>query len=140
MLRFNDAPSTGTFNTITAGNAVFGNPIFMGNNFKKVSALSAKLDLTAATATITLTAKWQGSNDKSTWIDIAHGSNNPAGVAITTGTSAIVSKAVPLPANSESFAYVRIAVVVGVVTGAAGDLYAIGYNYRQLTGAEAALG
>lgn len=136
-LVFNSSPVTGTFNTVTAGSAVNGNPLAVsGGSFQRIKTLSAVVAVTAATSTITLTAKWQVSNDKTIWFDVAYAAQNPAAVALATGTAAIVTKVVPAPDAVYGHAYARCVVVVGVATGGAGDLYSIGYNYRQLTGAE----
>lgn len=140
MIRNNVNTASGNLNTLTSGSVVGGPAVFMGNGFKKIANLSATLGLTAATATLTMAAKWQVSNDNSTWIDVANEPQNPAAVVITTGTATIVTKAMPAPDAIYGWQYARIAIVTGGTTGAAGDLYTIGYNYRQLSGAEAALG
>lgn len=138
MLKYNAAPSSGNINTNVAGTVVGGNAIFLGNSYKKVAALSALVAVTAATATLTFSAKWQVSNDGSTWVDLANGTQNAAAVVLTTGTAAIVTKVIPAPDAIYGWQFARIAISNGVATGAAGDLYALGYCYRQLTGAEGA--
>ncbi len=135
MLKPNVSASSGTLNTLVAGSQVNGNAIFMGALAPKVSKLSAKVAVTAATATLTATVKWQGSNDKSTWVDLAS-SNNAANVTFTTGTAAIKTESISAPDAAYSWKYARVSVVTGVATGAAGDLYAFDYSYHQLTGAE----
>ena len=139
MIRNQVAAASGNLNGLTAGSVVGGNAVFMGNVWKKVANLSALLKLTAATNTLTMAAKWQVSNDNSTWYDVANEPQNPAAVVITTGTAAEVDKVMPAPDAIYGWQYARIAIVTGVATGASGDLYTIAYNYRQLSGAEAAL-
>jgi len=135
-LRYNAHVASGTFNTVTAGNAVSGNTLFIGGTYKKAGDVSAIVGLTAATSTITLAAKWQVSNDGSVWVDALNEPQNPASVVLVTGTAAAITKAVPAPQAVYSHKYARCQVVVGVATGAVGDLYSIGYSYRQLTGAQ----
>lgn len=132
------ASSNGNFNAQPAGTVIAGSSIFLGQSWRKVSGLSSLVTLTAATATLTMATKWQASNDGVTWYDIANGSQNAAAVAVTTGTSAAVVKVIPAPDSVYGYAFARLAVVSGVATGAAGDLYVVSYNYRQLTGAEGA--
>ncbi len=115
-----------------------GSTVFLGQSWRKVAGLSALVSLTAATSTITLGTKWQVSNDNVTFYDVTNGTQNAAAVVFATGTAAIVTKVVEAPPSVYGYAYARIVVVVGVTTGAVGDLYSISYNYRQLSGAEGA--
>jgi hypothetical protein len=134
-LRYNVSAVSGNANTLIAGSVIAGNAVFMGQNFRKVASLVAIVSFTAATSTLTATGKWQGSNDNATWIDLA-GSNAAANVTFATGTAAIVTKGIDAPLGAYGWKYVRFCLVVGVATGNVGDLYSIGYSYRQLTGAE----
>ncbi len=134
-LRYNVSGVSGNANTLVAGSVIAGNSVFMGANFRKVRDLIALVSFTAATSTLTATGKWQGSNDNSTWVDLA-GANNSANVTFTTGTAAIVTKSLDAPLGVYGWKYARFVFVTGVATGAAGDLYSIAYSYRQLTGAE----
>jgi len=134
-LRYNVSGVSGNANTLVAGSVIAGNSVFMGQNFRKVASLVALVSFTAATSTLTATGKWQGSNDNSTWVDLAS-SNNAANVTYTTGTATIVTKSLDAPQGAYGWKYVRFVFVTGVATGAAGDLYSIAYSYRQLTGAE----
>ena len=134
-LRYNVSAVSGNANTLVAGSLIAGNPVFMGQNFRKVASLIALVSFTAATSTLTATGKWQGSNDSATWVDLA-GGNNAANVIFATGTAAIVTRSLDAPIGAYGWKYVRFVFVVGVVTGAVGDLYSIAYSYRQLTGAE----
>lgn len=134
FLRYNAHKVTGTATGVAPGSQVNGATLFMGSSRRKVQDLSAICVVDAETNTLTLTAKWQGSNDASTWIDIANGSQNAAGVALATGTTgadAAVTKAVPAPDAAHGYRYARCSVVVGVVTGTDSDTYEIGYSYRQ---------
>ena len=133
-LRWKVSGVSGNINTAVAGTVTAGNAVFMGNVARKVANLQAVVNVTAATATLTWTGKWQVSNDNSTWVD-CKGPNNAAAVAIATGTSAAtgdVSYDAPLAVYGARYA--RFALVNGVATGGATDLYAIAYSYRQLSG------
>lgn len=132
-VRNNVSSSSGDFNTLVAGSVVAGTAIFMGNIAPKLKSLSAKVAVTAATSTITLAAKWQVSNDNSTWIDVSNGTQNAAAVVLATGTTTIVTKVIAAPEAAYGWMWARVAVVTGVATGGATDLYAIGYNYRQMS-------
>lgn len=130
--------TSGNLNTLVAGSVQAGTAIFLGQSWRKVAGLSALVSVTAATATLTLAAKWQVSVDGSTWLDIANGSQNAAAVVLATGTAGIVTKIVPAPDSIYGYPFARVAIVTGVATAGASDLYAMSYSYRQLTGAEGA--
>lgn len=132
-VRNNVSSSSGNLDTLVSGSVQAGNAIFMGNIAPKLKSLSAKVAVTAATSTITLAAKWQVSNDNSTWVDVAHEPQNPAAVVLATGTAAIVTKVIPAPEAVYGWMWARVAIVTGVTTAGATDLFAIGYNYRQVT-------
>lgn len=134
-MRYN-AHSTGTLNlnTVVAGTTTGGNAVEMGDNTRqKVRSLSALVTVDAETDTITITGKWQVSNDGSTWVDIANGPQNAAGVVLATGTGgadAAVTKCYPAPDAVYGWRKARFAIVNGVVTGNTADTYAISYCYR----------
>jgi len=140
MLKYNIGASSGNLNTLTSGSEVDGNAVFLGGAYRKVASLSALVTVLAQTNTLTIAAKWQVSNDKSTWVDVANGSQNAAAVVLQTGTSGTdvaVSKAIPAPDAIYGWKYARIALVTGGTTGATADTYAMSYCYHQMTGAEA---
>jgi hypothetical protein len=130
--KFNVSGATGTFNTITAGNAVAGNPVYMGSDVARASNLSALCVLLAETNTLTLTVKWQVSNDNTTFYDCAFSIGNAAATVVGTGTAgadAAVTKVFEAPQAVYGWKYARVAFVVGVATGAAADTYTYGYSY-----------
>lgn len=139
-LRYNDLAKSGNFNTITAGNAVAMNAINIGDTPRlKLRGLSAKVNALAETNTLTLAAKWQVSNDNTNWFDLANGSQNAAGVVLATGTGGAdvaIDKIIPAPDAIYGWRWARLAIVVGVTTGAVGDTYAVGYCYRTTRGRE----
>lgn len=130
------AHTTGTLNLngVSAGTTTGGNSVLMGDNSRqKVQALSALVTVDAETDTIVLTGKWQVSNDNSTWVDLAHGTQNAAGVALATGTAgadASVTKAFQAPDAVYGWRYARFAIVNTVAAGLTADTYNISYCYR----------
>lgn len=132
--KFNVGGGTGNFNSVTAGSQVAGNAIFIGNDVSRASSLSALCVLLAETNTLTLTVKWQVSNDNSTWYDFSYSVGNAAPTVVGTGTAgadSAVTKVFEAPQGVLGWKYARVAFVVGVATGAAGDTYTYGYNYVQ---------
>lgn len=130
--KFNVSGGTGNFNTITAGNAVAGNAVYIGADVQRVYSLSALCVLLAETNTLTLTVKWQVSNDNSTWYDCAFNVANASATVVGTGTAGAdtaVTKVFEAPLEVYGFRFCRVAFVVGVTTGATGDTYTYGYNY-----------
>lgn len=99
--------------------------------------LSCLCTLLAETNTLTLTVKFQVSDDNATWYNLAGDAQNPANVAVATGTAgadAAVSIVLPVPNQVLGWRYVRASVVNGVATGAAGDTYAFTFKYRFVSG------
>lgn len=133
--RFNSSVASGNANGVTAGSAINGNTLFLGGDTNKVKNLSALLDCDIETNTITYTAKWQVSNDASTWYDLANNTANAAATVIGTGTAgadAQVQKVIPAPDCIYGYRFCRMAIVIGVATGASADTYSIGYSYDQI--------
>ena len=121
------APVAGT---TTAGTA-------LGTAGIEPGTLSCLVVVDAETDTITLTAKFQVSNDNSTWYDIAGDAQNPANVLLATGTSGAdtpVSRVLPVPTQALGWKYVRPALVNLVATGGATDTYAFTFQFRYITG------
>lgn len=99
----------------------------------EIGSLSCLFTLLAETNTLTLTGKFQVSNDNSTWYNLAGDAQNPANVLLATGTAGAdtaVSVVLPVPLAALGWKYVRPAVVNGVATGAAGDTYAMTFYFR----------
>lgn len=133
-MRYNAHLSSGTLDTLVAGSVVGGTAVDVGDNARlKARFLSALVVVEAETTSLTLTAKWQVSNNGSTWVDVANGSQNAAGVVMATGTGgddAIVTRMFPAPDSINGWRKARIALVTAGATGAAVDTYALGYCYR----------
>lgn len=131
-LRFDSLKTTSNLNGITAGSTVGMATVDVGDGARqKIRSLAANVTVTAATSTLTVTLKWQVSNDKSTWTDVVNGPQNAAGVVFTTGTAAAKSAVVEAPATVYGFRYCRLSLVTGAATGGASDTYAVGYSFRS---------
>lgn len=121
------APVAGT---TTAGTALATANIQPGT-------LSCLFTVLAETSTLTITGKFQVSDDNSTWYNLAGDAQNPANVAIATGTAgadSAVSVVLPVPTSALGWKYVRAAIVNGVATGASGDTYSFTFRYRMFNG------
>lgn len=134
FLRYNAHLVTGTATGVAPGGTITSNKVTIGGSRQRAASLSALVTVDAETENLTITAKWQASNDDSTWVDVANGPQNAAGVALATGTSgadAAVTKAIPAPSAIEGFKYARLALVVGGDTGTDDDTYSVGFCYRD---------
>lgn len=133
-MRYNAHSSSGNANGLAAGSTIAGSSVEIGDNARqKVRNLSALVTVDAETTGLTLTAKWQVSNDGTTWVDVANGPQNAAGVALATGTAsadASVSRMIPAPDSVYGWRKARIALVTGGASGTTSDTYALGYCYR----------
>lgn len=124
---------SGNLNTVTAGTATAMNAVLM--NDVMYGTLSARIALTAATNTITLAMRWEVSDDNSTWEScLLEGQDVTAAltdIVLTTGTAAIKTFHAAAPRAAYGKRYCRVSIVVGVTTGAAGDLYDVKYDYAR---------
>jgi hypothetical protein len=103
----------------------------------EAGSVSCLFTLLAETNTLTLTGKFQVSDDNSTWYDLAGDAQNPANVLIATGTAGAdtaVTRVLPLPMSGTAWKYIRAAVVNGVATGAVGDTYAFSFRCKKFSG------
>lgn len=129
--RFNTNIVTGTLNGISAASAT-GNKVHLGQAGQAITDLAAHVIVTAATASITVKPYWQVSNDDTTWTTVSPNElNSPAAsiLPIVTGT-ANATAPVPAPRTVYAYRYARCMLLVGGATGAAGDLYSLGYSTR----------
>ena len=121
---------TSTLNIANGGTEA--GPTLMLNDVL-AGSLQANLQLHVKKSSVTLTPKWQVSDDGATWEDFKM-TNNPANVvAITgTGTSQTVSLAVEAPTSLASHKYARMSLVAGgASTAPTTDDYVISYNYVE---------
>jgi hypothetical protein len=99
-------------------------------------SLAAKVYWFAHTESITLTGKWQGSADGTTWVDYVP-MNNAAHVVLQTTTGS-GTKLVAAPDCISGLSYVRFSLVSGAASGTSGDAYTMSYNYMAKSPFEAA--
>ena len=137
MLFVNSPVATGNANTLVAGSVIGGPSLFLGNSYRKVGQLSAQVSFTANTSGITVAGSWQVSPDGTNWTTLVT-SNNAAAITFATGTVAIKTACFDAPGGLYGSRYARFVLTTGVQTGGTADVYSIGYNFRQLTGAEGA--
>lgn len=80
-------------------------------------SLACTVAVAAKTSTTTFTATWQVSPDNSTWIDVVE-PNNPASVALATGTGSSVTttKVIAAPLAVYAYKQARIRVTTAVST------------------------
>lgn len=134
-MRYNAHLVSGNADTLAAGSTIAGTAVELGDNSRqKVRNLSALVVVDAETTSFTFTAKFQVSNDGTTWVDVANGSQNAAAVVLATGTAgsdASVTRAIPAPEAIYGWRKARIALVTGGATGAAVDTYSLSYSYRS---------
>jgi hypothetical protein len=132
---FNKKVVTGNWNTDAAGTDKNGARVSMGQVL--LGTLTAYVTVDAETNTLTISGRWQVSNDDSTYVDIVE-SNNPANVVLATGTAgadAAVTKAICAPDQVYGYRYARYVCTSGVAVGATADTYSIGYSYVKRTAA-----
>lgn len=90
--------------------------------------LSARVYWSVYTNTMTITGKWQGSDDGgTTFRDIVSG-QNPAHVVLQTSTGT-GAKYIEAPQCINGLTHVRFSLVSGVASGTSGDTYSMKYNY-----------
>jgi hypothetical protein len=104
---------TGAAPQTVNGNAVTMNDVLFGT-------LSARCTVLGDTNTITITAKWQVLDQSGTWVDVLNEPQNPAGVALCTGTAgadAATVRVIPAPTAVYAFRQARIVFTTGVGVG-----------------------
>lgn len=126
--------TSGNFNTDVAGTVKPGASVSIWGPAGGVvnGTLAGLVIVDAETNTLTLTAYWQVSEDGSTWYDVSAAANNPANVALATGTAgadATATEVLPAPSAVYAWSFARLVVVNGVATGATTDTYSIQYKY-----------
>jgi len=131
-IRYNVSTTTGDLDTVSAA-SVTGSAVFMGSRRKKIDDLSAYVTFTGATASLTVAPHWQVSNTDTdaNYQTLPNDAAGTASLVIATG-AVNVTQAIQAPAGVTGYRYARCLLLVGGATGAAGDLFSIGYSYRQL--------
>lgn len=128
----NQKPTGTTALTGAAPQTITGNTL--PTNQVETGTLGARVYAKATTNTLTITGKWQVSDNGSTWVDSSGGANAPANVTLVTGTGAAVTSTIDIPAPSTVYGrrYARFLLVsgVGVGGGLGTDEGSVAYNYR----------
>jgi hypothetical protein len=134
------AGGSGTLDTVVVGTTTGGTAISTSD--MQMGTVSCLFVVEAETDTVTITGKFQVSDDNSTWYDLAGDAQNPANVVMATGTGgadAVISRVLPMPSAAMGWKYVRAATVIAGATGAAIDTYAFTWKYRKFSGFQSAL-
>lgn len=129
-LAFNESITTGALTGVSNASVTGAAVLVNSPSGLRARDLSAYIILTAATASLTVTPYWQVSNDNVTFKTLNRTPNTAADLPIVTGT-ANSTVVVPPPRGVEGFRWARAMLLIAGATGAAGDLYSIGYNYSQ---------
>ena len=113
------------------GGAVTANKVPMGTVER--NTLSALLYAKATTGSLTITPKWQVSQDGTNWYDAAP-ANNPANVVLVTA-SADATVQIEAPDCAYGALYARLVVVTAGATGgdSPDDEFSVSYSYRAVT-------
>ncbi|MDP9148520.1 MAG: hypothetical protein M3O36_01050 [Myxococcota bacterium] len=123
-------------NTVVAGTttSTAGLVLNAGGAFNlEWDSVAAIVETNVTTTSLTVTAKWQVSNDGTNWIDLLT-KNSAANVQkAATGTGSLVTTqfVMSLDGVNPAFPYLRAAVLSAGATGGAGDSCTIAYNFRK---------
>lgn len=119
-------------NTVVSGTTVGGPSLSLASGDIEGDTLCANVSSALTTNLLTVTTKWQVSQDGTTWVDVQQ-SNGAALVRIApAGTGSLVTTAFcQLTQFSPAHPYIRLALVTGGATGAAGDNVTVSYNFRK---------
>lgn len=126
---------SGDLNTVVAGTSTsHADLVLETRNSVLPGSISAAFTVDAETNTITVEARWEVSNDKSTWLDMPVQGNTAVTVLATgtAGADAAVTKVIPAPLAVHGWRYCRPVVVNRVVTGNSADTWAIDLHYRKV--------
>lgn len=130
-------PAAGTVTAFTgaAPQNVDGATVSMVASRIETGSMSANVYALATTNTLTITAKWQVSDDGVTFRDCKP-SNGATNVALVTGTGSAVTDTVCLAAPDcvygKKYARVRLVSGVGVGGGLGVDEGSVSYNWRVI--------
>lgn len=100
----------------------------------KDGVLKAILVGQAKTNTLTMTARWQAQDKAGAWHNVAHGTQNAAGVALATGTgSAVAFDVILVSPPLQGYRKARLVVVTGAASATAVDdtVTKLAYSYER---------
>lgn len=122
-------------NTVTSGStaSTAGLVISVAQSDIEWESLCAIVETDITTSTITVATKWQVSNDNTNWVDFRDKNGTTRTTVAAAGTGSLVTTQYVQAFDGVNcpFPYVRIAALVGVTTGAAGDNVTASYQYRR---------
>lgn len=131
--RYNAGIATGNFTGLTTGASISGTALHVGETQRDVTDLAAHIVATVTMTNALVKPQWQGSNDATTWVNVANGPENTAVVAVATGVASGSTIGVPAPHAVYSYKYARCQLVwTSTTAGTTNDAVSVGYNYRQV--------
>lgn len=131
--RYNASIATGNFTGATTGAQVNGTRLHIGQDQRDIVDLAAHIIGTVTMTSALMKAQWQGSDDGTTYVNVAHNPENPAAIAFATGVQNAATLGVGAPQGVYSYKYARCAVLwTSSTAGTTNDAVSIGYNYRQV--------
>jgi hypothetical protein len=132
--RYNSSIATGNFTGATTGAQVNGNRLHIGESQRDIVDLAAHIIATVTMTNALMKAQWQGSDNGTDYVNVAHSPENPAGIAVATGVASGNTLAVGAPPGLYGYKYGRCAVVFTSTTaGTTNDAVSVGYTYRQVS-------
>lgn len=131
--RYNVGIATGNFTGVTTGAQITGTTLHIGESQRDIVDLAARIVATVTMTNALMKAQWQGSNDNSTFDNVAHDVDNPIAIAVATGVASGNTLTVGAPPGVYGYKYARCSIVLTSTTaGTTNDAVSIGYVYRQL--------
>jgi hypothetical protein len=133
--RYNVSATTQNFTGVTTAARIYSTSLFIGSSGKrKIQDLAAHIVATSTMTSATMKTQWQGSNDNTTWVDVANNAANAASTAfLTGGTGLTATIGIEAPQGAYSYRYARLALVwTSTTAGTTNDVATFGLNYRQL--------
>lgn len=103
----------------------------------QMNTLSARAAVTVATNSLTVTPKWEVSDDQSTYYAVKNPSNAAWTVLATgNGTGATTNHVLTAPSAVYGWRFCRVALTPAAATGTSADVATVTYNYVQRSGFE----
>ncbi len=132
--RFNVSTTTQNFTGQTTTARIYGTSVFIGESSRVIEGLAAHIVATCTMTNATFKPVWQGSNDNTTFYDLANGPQAAASVAFLTGaTAATKTIGIEAPQSAYGYKYARPGIeFTSTTAGTTNDAAIIGLVYRQL--------
>jgi hypothetical protein len=134
-IKYNQTPTAATATGAVAAGSTVGTAAANKVLMAKVAdgtEVGCIVSMKVNTTSLTLTPKWQGSQDGTTWRDL-FSANSAANVATAGGTGSDVTTVRDVAIGKRGYKYVRVVFVTGGATAhATADTYEIiGYNWIE---------